>query len=100
MVVYYYIFLCYMVTHLYHPDFETNRKYSFLASIPDSKACQSSFFPACLLILTYTCIESQAILEVPEVPNLGVSRFSEKEERSTEVRTLDPWRRSELIIDE
>ena len=41
------IFLCYsysyMVdTHLYHPDFETNRKYAFLAAIPETPAGSSS----------------------------------------------------------
>ena len=51
------IFLCYMVTFLFrsitvifHPDFETNRKYSFLVAIPEAPAGPSSLFRrACLV---------------------------------------------------
>ena len=53
MVVYYYISLLhgYILDRLqfFHPDFETNRKYSFLASIPETPAgFSSSSRRACL----------------------------------------------------
>ena len=43
MVVYYYISQLQLHDYtLYHPDFETNRKYAFLASIPETPAGPSS----------------------------------------------------------
>ena len=50
------IFLCFLhyidwlITVIFHPDFETNRKYSFLVAIPEAPAGPSSSFRrACLV---------------------------------------------------
>ena len=87
------VFLWYMdmVTWLHlHTIFETNRKHSFLASIPDSKACQSSSSWRASF-LTYTCIESQAHRsQRSQRFRIGMSRFPKKR-GPTEFRTLDPW---------